>query len=444
MNKNDRFLMRYEYFGGIIHDMETVSTKPIMQAEWDLLVGTLEGNEGKQNLQEALKQSSNVGIRENVKWMQEIGALDKDLNLQANIYKAPYPLIEGTICAPLRTYLHITDGCHLRCAHCMFSCGKRNPGELSTEQLFELVRILSEVRCPELRITGGEPTIRKDLFQVIQKAKDLGLYVMLNTSGIYGDKIRKQLISSGLDAIIVSLDGEQEQYEIRRGKNTYQHIIETLKFFSVYNRHASGEDQIDLTINFTFGRSNIGDLPQVVKLCAKYNVNVNLSPLRPYGTTKVKLMDDMLTPKEFLQFTKMVMEIREYPEVIDAGIKIIHKNFDLFAEDFGESHLPTPFNHYNCGAAGLGLGINPDGKLNVCGFLSKIPKFQGPNILETSFFDFWFSPVMHSFRTVVKRYCEPCKYYRKQCKGSCRAMAYAAEGDLGGKDTYCFAPLLKD
>jgi len=49
---------------------------------------------------------------------------------------------------------------------------------------------------------------------------------------------------------------------------------------------------------------------------------------------------------------------------------------------------------------------------------------------------------MHSFRTVIKRHCEPCPYYRKQCFGACKAMAYAAIGDMGSIDRYCFVHLL--
>jgi radical SAM protein with 4Fe4S-binding SPASM domain len=325
----------------------------------------------------------------------------------------------------------------------MFACGKRLKNELTKEELFELINILREVRCPELRITGGEPVIRKDLFEVTKKAKEIGLYVMLNTNGIYGKKIWYQLISSGIDEIIISLEGDEPEHDKRRGTGAFMHVMKTIAFLAKFNKTAPGKDKIKLTLNQTFGRSNVKDFEFVVRLAARVGADVNLMPLRPFGTTKVRLIDDMLTPEEFRDFMEQVMRMRVNPEIVNSGIRIISKNFDLFADYPGAAHLPKPFDKSSCGASGLGLGINSDGEIDVCGFLSKIPGFYGPNILKMPFYHVWMSPKIHSFRTVVKRYCEQCTYYRKQCVGACKAMAYAETGDLGGRDRYCFAHLIK-
>jgi len=432
--------MREEYFGGIFYDKKELKAKPIMKKEWDLIISSQE--EGKSKFLLELQRVENKELLDIVKHLLNKGAYDENYNLKAEIYRAPYPFINGALCAPIRTYLQLTDRCNLKCSHCMFARADFSKKEMSTEELYEVIKILKDARVPELRITGGEPTIRKDLFLIIKRAKNAGMYAMLNTNGVYGDAIRKKLADSGIDAIIFSLDGMKDLHEVRRGKGTFEKLLATFDFFSTLNKRRNDDEKIKLTANFTFGRSNICDFENVAKLCATYRINLNLMPLRPYGSAKVKLMDDMLSAREFMEFSEKVMNTRKLAEIVDSGIEIIHQNFDLFSKDPKESHLPAPFDRSSCGAAGFGLGINPDGKLNVCGFLSKIPEFQGPNILEVPFYDFWFSTAMHSFRTVVKRYCEGCKFYRKQCKGACKAMAYAKDKDLGGRDSYCFAHLI--
>ena len=70
-----------------------------------------------------------------------------------------------------------TDACNLRCRHCSSASTCRSPGELTTEEAFDLVDQLVELGVLDLGISGGEPLLRKDLFAVIEHARLRGLTV---------------------------------------------------------------------------------------------------------------------------------------------------------------------------------------------------------------------------------------------------------------------------
>jgi len=104
--------------------------------------------------------------------------------------------------------------CNLTCKHCYsISTDKDFPGELDTQQVFDVMEDLSAFRVPVLILSGGEPLMRPDIFDISQRAKAMGFYVGLSSNGtlIKRDNIEK-IAEVGYDYVGISIDGMQQTH----------------------------------------------------------------------------------------------------------------------------------------------------------------------------------------------------------------------------------------
>ena len=99
--------------------------------------------------------------------------------------------------------------CNLNCIHCYsLSSDVDFPGELSTEEVFSVMDDLKAFGVPVLILSGGEPLLRRDIFDISRRAKDQGFYVGLSSNGTMIDRtMSKRIAEIGYDYVGVSLDG---------------------------------------------------------------------------------------------------------------------------------------------------------------------------------------------------------------------------------------------
>ncbi len=149
----------------------------------------------------------------------------------------------------------ITHRCNYGCSYCIFSCTKnfKAQGELTTEECFHVIDELYNNGFRHLKITGGEPFLRKDIIDVLRYASTkLITDISTNASLLTEEKIR-QLNELRLKMIHVSLDGNLIEHESVRGKNTYWQTIKGLEMLkSSTNRvrigaviHANNERNLE-------------------------------------------------------------------------------------------------------------------------------------------------------------------------------------------------------
>ena len=126
----------------------------------------------------------------------------------------------GTCCC----LLEVTKRCNLRCRFC-FADGGRPEEDPPLDNLKAAIRdIVRQCGNPLLQLSGGEPTLREDLPELVRYAKEAGCsYVQLNTNGIRlaeEPEYAKRLAEAGLDIVFLQFDGTKpEIYEFLRGKN---------------------------------------------------------------------------------------------------------------------------------------------------------------------------------------------------------------------------------
>jgi len=121
--------------------------------------------------------------------------------------------------SPLAATLKLTQRCTLDCAHCPWS---GNGPELSTDRWKEIMHELYGLGCRHLVLEGGEPTLRRDLQELILAAKAMGMKVTVATNGT------RPLQSYTPDRFLVSVDGTRETHDALRGKGAYDRLIENL------------------------------------------------------------------------------------------------------------------------------------------------------------------------------------------------------------------------
>jgi radical SAM protein with 4Fe4S-binding SPASM domain len=442
-----RWTLRPEYFGGIIHDAVETTCEILNPRQFDLLKN-LDSEEGRKNASSVMDVDQDFYVLGG-KLMGK-GAVDEDFNpIDIRLVEHPIPLPEGTLASPIRVYDTYGYGCNLSCKRCLneSSREKLDANRRTLDQTKAIMEKFYEAGTMEWRFTGGEPTMYEDLPDAIAIAKSYGMGVMLNTNGCWNDELYESLLNSGLSEVIVSIEGPEEVNDRLRAKGVYRHIVKTLDAIKEHNE-SRPDKKIRTTLNMTVGKENSQHVEDIVKMGAKYRCNVNFVPTRPYGRATV---DDLLSTEEFMKFSENVQQLRGDPEVKKSGVKVIHRNMDLFNNNMPDKRKnPLPFNYSSCGALATGFGLSPDGRVNACSFLAGNPEYVGLNLAESGItvYDAWLDPKMERIRKAERQGCTPCGYYKQQCEGKCLAMVLAEGGKIEngkiiGRDRYCFAPLMK-
>ena len=150
----------------------------------------------------------------------------------------------------------ITHQCNYGCSYCIFSCNnKKIENELTTEECIHVIDELSQHNFKHLKITGGEPFLRKDIIEILKYASTrLITDISTNASLLTPQKI-KLLNELKLKMIHVSLDGNKNEHESVRGNNTYERTIKGLE----YLKDSTNKIRIGSVIHFN-NQNNLENL----------------------------------------------------------------------------------------------------------------------------------------------------------------------------------------
>jgi len=153
---------------------------------------------------------------------------------------------------------NVTKACNLRCVHCYASAGGGSEGELTTEECKEVIDDLSSMRVPLILFSGGEPLLRKDIFELAEYSKERGLKFALSTNGtLITPEVAERLKEAGFEYVGVSLDGSRETNDRFRGvEGAFDRAFEGL-----LNAKEAG---LATGIRFTVTKFNREDVPAVL------------------------------------------------------------------------------------------------------------------------------------------------------------------------------------
>jgi len=259
--------------------------------------------------------------------------------------------------APYRVDLAITYECNNACIHCYSSSPRKSPEkkELSTSDWFKVVDKLFEVGVPYISFTGGEPTLRNDLENLISYAQRKGLVTGLVTNGrkLRDKHYLHRLVSAGLDSIQITLESpDPETHDKITGVNgSWKETVEGIK--------NAVKENIYVDVNTTLTKMNIDQVEEWVIFLNNLGVeNISINKLI-YSGKALNLIKELEPPVD--KTREALMKVKELAE--DLGMKFTWYGVTKYCElDPVELGLGIK----TCSAALLTLAIEPDGTVIPC------------------------------------------------------------------------------
>lgn len=266
----------------------------------------------------------------------------------------------GLTVRPRVAELFLTENCNLRCISC--TCWhEHKQGELTTEQWFDILSQLSQLRFLKINFTGGEPLIRKDFFSILARAHALGFAIIhLNTNGYsLSAETIDRLLLLGVRSFNVSLDGGSAAvHNIIRGRsNAFEQTTRNIQTL-VEKTHAMA---CKVRVNFTVMRSNIGDLPNIADyvIASKLRLYLNLASDKTFLFRDPRVTREMDIDRGAMQaaLKALAAKARRHPRYLPtiSEIKYIPRHFSSTVQ----RQLP-------CAESQLKLMIHADGRLGGC------------------------------------------------------------------------------
>ena len=194
---------------------------------------------------------------------------------------------------PFTVAWELTRSCALACSHCRAEAQpRRHPDELTTAEARAVIDELADLAPPVLVLTGGDPMMRPDLFEIVEYAVGRGLSVSVSptTTALTTKQRLQRLRDLGISMIHISLDGATaETHDRLRGfAGTFERAQQTLAFL--------GELAIPTQVGTTVTRANIAELPRIAELMEEAGVRMwNLFFLVPTGRGRAAEMVDVET-----------------------------------------------------------------------------------------------------------------------------------------------------
>ncbi len=303
-----------------------------------------------------------------------------------------------------------TFKCNLRCAHCyMDSDSSVELEELSTEEGKMLIDQLAELSKPVLILSGGEPLMRPDIYELAKYGTEKGLKMAMGSNGtLITDEVAKKLAASGVLSIAISMDSSiPEVHDAFRGlEGAWAKAIEGVK--------ACQRNGIAVRFNTTVTQENFKEIDKILELAEELGLlDVQLFFLVPTG--RGKEVED-ITPAMYEKMIEDVLvKYADHPMTVKPTCA---PQFMRIAENLGQD---TSRWTRGC-IAGMSYGrVYPQGEVTPCPYL---PIKLG-NIRDKTFGDIWTnSPILKDIRDFdkLKGRCGICEY-KVKC-GGCRARAY--------------------
>ncbi len=329
-----------------------------------------------------------------------------------------------------------TRSCNLSCIHCRASAEKGPyPGELDTRAALAFLDNVAAFSKPVIILTGGEPLLREDIFELAAYGTKLGLRMVMATNGtlVNEDSINR-MIDSGIQRISVSLDGSSAATHdnFRKVEGSFAASLKALD----YARQAG----LDFQVNTTITKLNLKEIPAILDLTVSLGaVAHHIFLLVPTGRGK-ELEEQEIPAEEYERTLNWFYDQRDQvPLQLKATcaphyMRILRQRSK--AEGKKVSFKTHGLDAVTRGCLG-GIGfcfVSHVGEVQPCGYLEAL----AGNIKETAFREIWEqSAVFTRLRDydALEGKCGLCEY--KRVCGGCRARAYEATGNFMAEEPYC-------
>jgi heme d1 biosynthesis radical SAM protein NirJ len=336
--------------------------------------------------------------------------------------------------------------CNLTCQHCYsISTDKDFPGELSTQEVFTVMDDLKAFRVPVLILSGGEPLLRADIYDIARRAKAMGFYVGLSSNGtLINEANIQQIAEIGFDYVGVSLDGIEATHDkFRRKQGAFKESLHGIKL--------CGEAGIKVGVRFTLTQDNAHDLPALLQLTEDHGIDkFYLSHLNYAGRGNINRKHDavMETTRNAMDllFDTCWNDIQQgrHREFVTGNNDADGVYLLLWVRKYHphlETHMRAKLAQWGGNSSGVNVAnIDNLGEVHPDTFWWHYPL---GNVRERKFSEIWqdtSDPLMAGLKAnprTIKGRCGDCEYF-DVCGGNTRVRAQQLTGDPWQEDPACY------
>lgn len=327
----------------------------------------------------------------------------------------------------------VTRRCNLSCVHCRAGAEDHfYPGEMDTRQALNFLDELAQWARPIVILTGGEPLLREDIFEIASHGTELGLRMVMAPNGtLLTDEAAQKTVASGIARISISLDGATaESHDKFRGQEgAFEGALKGIR--------AANRAGLEFQVNTTIAPQNLGEMEAIHNLvkelgAAAHHVFLLVPTGRGRRMAGLEALEYEQTLNWFYDQRSPDIHLKatcapHYYRILrqrsrEEGVKVTFESHGLEAVTRG------------C-LGGIGFAfLSHVGQVQPCGYL----ELSAGDIKETPFKEVWIkSPLFMDLRDYSKYEgkCGECEYVRV-C-GGCRARAYAATGNYLAEEPLC-------
>lgn len=328
---------------------------------------------------------------------------------------------------PQSSCIEITSGCNLRCKTCYVNSSTPDSSEMNTKEIKNVVDQLTDLGVKNISIIGGEPLIRKDLYEIVKYITERNIAAGISTNGtLLNDEFVKKISLLHNIWVQVSLDGSTPDiHDLNRGKGAFKKAMNGINLLKKYN--------IPFSISSVIMKSNAKDVGRICDLANSLGAkSIIFHKLHSCGRA--------IKHKELIPKTE---------ELIYAMTTILNKGIEYKGKlvvDLPHNRVFSGYNRVNVKYIGCHFGrfsayINSKGDITTCSHLQNGAYCFG-NIRKDNIRDVWYnSKALDKLRNLTVTDIESCSNcnYKYACRGSCRAEAYYTNGSIKSSCPDCDA-----
>jgi MoaA/NifB/PqqE/SkfB family radical SAM enzyme len=307
------------------------------------------------------------------------------MNLK-NIIGMGYGVLKGNILRrkiPLNVMYSVTDRCPSRCGYCKIP--SREKKELTTAQAFTLIDQIAVLGCQRLGLWGGEPLVRDDIGEIIDHAKDRGLFVTLDSNGyLIPEKIK---VLKRLDHLVLAFDGSEAAHDSNREKGSFQKVMSAIETLS---------GRMPFWAITVLTKHNLNDIDFILDKAREYGFLATFQ--LPHHNNKLAPDNSAFLAEDaaYRKAIKKLIAEKKKGAPIASGLKYLYHI--LRWKDYKNPVSSETINNLQCHAGRFYCNVDTDGSLYPCSL--QADKTDSFNFLEFGF--------KKAFENLNRGSCEGC------------------------------------
>jgi len=334
---------------------------------------------------------------------------------------------------------NLTRACNLNCHHCYASAGRREEGELSLTEIKGVIPSLKRAGVRSVVLSGGEPLMREDIYDIGKALKESGIRTFLSTNGLLINRENIGEIAETFDYVGISLDGTPSVHDAFRGRiNAFEGSLRSVELCMSYG--------IRTGIRFTLTEFTAGSLPFIFDLARDLRVDrLYISHLVFSGRGRKLSMPEKRALRKIVEFiVDLSMDLVEEgrgPEVVTGnsepdGVVLLERFGKRYPEKEGD--LLRILKNWGGNRSGESLFcITPKGDVKPDPFFfHSLGNLREKTFEEIVSSNGILTRLRERPRNIEGR-CRGCRFL-SICNGGSRARSYAVYGDYFREDPGCY------